>query len=121
MKIIALNIASFLFDDITITDALDDIRSTPTVIHLFNLDGIMVPLSVFLEAAYVAFSQNALEYENYVKVHFTPGGNKEPNYPKDGLTMSDWEEFYNDKLQNSKVTIHFFGDFINFIKQHSPF
>lgn len=119
-KVIALNIASFLFDDITITDALDDIHSTTTVIHLFNLDGVMVPLSVFLEAAYIAFSQNTLEYENYVKVHFSPGGSKEPNYLKDGLTMSDWDEFYNDKLQNSKVTIHFFGDFINFIKQHSP-
>jgi hypothetical protein len=47
-KFIATKIANFLFDDVVITDALDNYSSSVNRIHVFNLGGIYVPLSVFL-------------------------------------------------------------------------
>jgi hypothetical protein len=75
-------------------------------------------LSVFLEAAYEAFSTSVVdESEKYVHVSFheTKEGK---NYNTDNiLTESDWYNFRRDRMNNSSVNFHFFGDFVNFISQ----
>lgn len=112
-RVVALNIASFLFDDVVITDALDEYHSTTNRIHLFNLNGIMVPLSVFLEGVAVAIENNWTELADYIviKLHaprITP--NDDPI-----LDENDWIKFYNQRLSENKLNIHFFGDFNDFI------
>ena len=118
MRVIALNIADFLFDDVTITDALDTYSSNLNVIHIFNLNGILVPLSVFLEGVAHSIENNWEEILNYVSVSFHA---KRVSYNTDGnkeLTEQDWVNFYQAKLSNNTVSIHFFGDFVNFIMEN---
>jgi hypothetical protein len=50
---LATLIGYFLFDDI---DIKNFIPTQPSAIHLLNLDGVYIPLSVFLEAACEAFA-----------------------------------------------------------------
>ena len=54
-RYLATMIGSFVFDDVAITDQLDDQASSINRIHVFNLGNIYIPLSVFLQAAYEAF------------------------------------------------------------------
>jgi hypothetical protein len=50
---LATLIAYFLFDDI---DIKNFVPTQPAAIHLLNLNGVQIPLSVFLEAACEAFA-----------------------------------------------------------------
>lgn len=115
-RYLATKIAYFLFDDITITESL----TPPDVnaIHIFNLDNIYIPLSVFLEAAYEGLTNiNPDDYRRFVKVAFVP----EPYQYKDqtdGLDNLDWETERKRREENSYITYHFFGDFVNFIKEN---
>jgi hypothetical protein len=54
-RFIATYIGYFLFDDLQIDEMMPGL--TTQAIHLFNLDGIYIPLSVFLRAAYMAFTK----------------------------------------------------------------
>lgn len=118
MDAIALNIASFLFDDVVITDAVNNYHSSANVIHIFNLNGVMIPLSVFLEGVYHAFMNNAEDLADYIVVNFH-AQNIIPNSDSNkALEESDWNKFYQDRLSQNSVTIHFFGDFINFIQSN---
>lgn len=110
-RFIATYIGYFLFDDLQIDEMMPGLSTQ--AIHLFNLDGVYIPLSVFLRAAYDAFTkmQNATQYVN---VTF----NSEFDYKKqtDGLQESDWTALYRQRLAKSSVDVHFFGDFVNYIK-----
>lgn len=117
LRLIALNVASFLFDDVTIKESLDDYQSSLEKMHVFNLNGILVPLSVFLQAAADAFEINQDNLQDYVKTSFS-SGEVTLVANKDGLTQEDWENFYNEKLKKNRVSVKFFGDFVNFIKQY---
>lgn len=116
-RFIATKIGNFLFDDIVITDTLDDYSSSMNRIHVFNLGGIYVPLSVFLESAYQALNSISGQYQEYinVKYHATSIPYAEQ---KDGLTRSDWVELYNHVISKSTIAIHFFGDFMQFIQKN---
>lgn len=119
LKMIALNVASFLFDDVAITEGLNDHLTSLQKIHLFNLNGILVPLSIFLQAAADAFSTNQDSLKDYVKVTFSASSVSWPNSDGDTkLTEQDWIKFYNEKLKANRVAVKFFGDFVNFIKQY---
>ena len=118
-RLIALNVGSFLFDDIAIKESLDDYKSSNKRLHIFNLNGVLVPLSIFLQAAADAFEKNQEELENYVKVNFHSPRTPWPNSNgKKDLTEQDWDDFYNIKIRSNAVTVKFFGDFTNFIKTH---
>lgn len=115
-RFLATKIANFLFDDVVITEELNKNVSSIKRIHVFNLDNIYVPLSVFLEATLFAL-ENSLDYTNFVNVEISPA---ELSYSEqtDGLTEQDWNNLYNQSINNGKVAMHFFGNFINFISQY---
>ena len=111
---LATLIGYFLFDDI---DIKNFIPTQPSAIHLLNLDGVYIPLSVFLEAACEAFATSVEQAEKftYVTFHETKEGK---NYNTDNiLTENDWIRFREERMNNSSVNFHFFGDFVNFISQ----
>jgi hypothetical protein len=65
-KYIATYLGYFLFDDLQITESMDNIKTQ--AIHLFNLDGVYIPLSVFLRAALYPFNKAPSKISNYVNV-----------------------------------------------------
>lgn len=113
-KYLATQIANFLFDDVVITDALDDNMSSSNRIHVFNLGGIYVPLSVFLEGVYHSLSAMQGELSNYVSVQYE-ASNISYTSQEDKLEQSDWTQLYSSVISSSKVNIHFFGNFIDFV------
>jgi hypothetical protein len=64
---LATLIAYFLFDDIDM-----DLNTPAKAIHLFNLDGIYVPLSSFLFAAYNSLKDFGRFSNKYVHVSYRP-------------------------------------------------
>ena len=66
-KNISTLIAYFLFDDIDM-----DLNTPAKAIHLFNLDGIYVPLSSFLFAAYDSLKDFEKASKDYVSVSYRP-------------------------------------------------
>jgi hypothetical protein len=80
------------------------------------LDGVYIPLSVFLRAALYAFENLPERSNDYVNVTF----NSKFNYKNqtDGLQEEDWTQLYRDRINESSLDIHFFGDFVNFIKSN---
>lgn len=111
-------IGNFLFDDVVITEELDKKASNINRIHLFNLNGIFIPLSVFLEGAYNAFYGLTEEVlADYVKINFSLSAIN----PNEKAREKDWKTFAYEKKKNTKMEIHFFGDFVNFIIKHIKF
>ena len=109
---VATYIGYFLFDDLHIDENFNGLKTQ--AIHLFNLDGIYIPLSVFLRAAYYAFTKLPEKAKDYVNVSY----NSNLKYKKqtDGLQEEDWTELYQYRMTHSSLDIHFFGDFVSFIK-----
>jgi len=118
MQVISLQVAKFLFDDAVVTENFSPYQNTANRIHLFDLNGVFVPLSVFLEGVAYAFKNNKDELADFVVAKFHMK-QIEPNSDSNkDLTEEDWNWFYQQKLSNNYVSIHFFGDFINFIKKN---
>jgi hypothetical protein len=109
---VATYIGYFLFDDLHIDENFNGLKTQ--AIHLFNLDGIYIPLSVFLRAAYHAFTNLPEKVKDYVNVSY----NSKLEYKKqtDGLQEEDWTKLYQYRMTHSSLDIHFFGDFVSFIK-----
>lgn len=116
-RYLATMIGNFVFDDVVLTDQLNDQNSSLNRIHVFNLGNIYVPLSVFLEAVYFAMQQVSRDYTDYVNVQISPG-DLEYEKQQDGLDEADWSMLYSQVIRSGKVSFHFFGNFIQFIKQH---
>lgn len=114
-KVLGAYIGYFLFDDLQFSG----VPEGTNFIHVMNLDGVYIPLSTFLFAAYYAFEKTSkpTEAEKYVKVTIeqTFKGYKNDN---EYLEMNDWTQFYNQRLSEIQITTHFFGDFVNFIKDN---
>jgi hypothetical protein len=87
---IATYIGYYLFDDLQIDDNFGNISTQ--AVHLFNLDGVYIPLSVFLYAALEAFQKSADRSRDFVNVTY----NSKFNYKKqkDGLQEEDWVKLY---------------------------
>ena len=113
-RFVATYLGYFLFDDLQITNEIAGMKTQ--AVHLFNLDGIYIPLSVFLRAAHYAFTQLPTQVSDYVNVQF----NSRFNYKKqiDGLQEEDWTRLYQQRLTESSLDIHFFGNFVQFIKDN---
>jgi hypothetical protein len=106
-----------MFDDVVITEELDKYNSNINRIHLFNLNGVFIPLSVFLNAAYEAFeSTNKEDLKKYIKIKATLPS---VTYKSDGeLKIDDWYKYIDEKKNNFKMEIHFFKNFVDFIKEN---
>lgn len=112
---LATLIGYFLFDDI---DVQNFVPTEPAAVHLLNLDGIYIPLSVFLQAAHDAFRKSVLDSERFVHVSFHEA-KKDTRYNQDNvLTQQDWIDFRAARMDQTYLSFHFFGDFVNFIAEH---
>lgn len=116
-KYLATKIANFLFDDVVITDQLDNLTSSVNRIHVFNLGNIYVPLSVLLQGVYSSLTNIKSDYTQYVNVKYSAAkiSYKEQT---DGLDEGDWSSLYNEVITSSHVAFHFFGNFMNFVKAY---
>lgn len=110
---ISLLIGYFLFDDIDM-----DINTKAKAIHLFNLDGIYVPLSSFLFAAYDTLQNLEGLSQDMVHVSYEP---KSIDYQKsqegDWLTRQKWFDMAEKKQNQESISIHFFKDFPKYIAE----
>lgn len=117
---VAAQIGHFLFDDLTIEGSHSINR-----IHILNLSGIYMPLSIYLEAISYAIEELAknieTDMEELVKVDFVsrPGEEGAPSPWFDG--KDDWETYRQDVVHQSYVNIHFMKNFAQFITSHVHF
>lgn len=110
------NIAYFLFDDIVITASKDSNpiagNSNLNLVHIFNLNGIYVPLSILLKGI-----KNGMKGIKYSKVNISSYNFKEEDTKdEEEKTIADWKTYGQIARDKGKISIHFFKDFINFIK-----
>lgn len=118
-KVMAAYIGYFLFDDLQFSQIENGNITGTNFIHVLNLDGVYIPLSTFLYAVYNALNQvkKKREYQKYVNVDIKSSFVDFKNNDN-SLTLSDWEEYYNQRLEQISISVHFFGDFTNYIKDN---
>lgn len=108
---LATKIAYVLFDDISIT--MEEDTPQPNAIHLFNLNNIYIPFSIFLEAA-----QNAMEdldYRAYVNAKIHPHPYSYIPVTDRALVEEDWIKEREIRYKGTSVTYRFFQNFTSFI------
>jgi len=106
---VAAQIGHFLFDDLSITGSSNINR-----IHLLNLSGIYLPLSVYLEGLAQAVVEAQANIKGFVSVSFKPGpGADAAASPWEGI--EDWRAFRDMRLDGSTIHVKFMSDFANFI------
>ena len=111
---IAMQIGNFLFDDLEITGS-----SSINRIHLLNLSGFYVPLSVYFEGLIGAIEATYTEISGFVNVSFHPAGAAGAASPWSG--EEDFHAFRDIQLNNSYIDVHFMKNFATFITQHVQF
>lgn len=114
MDSIAVQIGNFLFDDLEITGAVNINR-----IHLLNLSGFYIPLSVYFEGLISAIDSARAEMNGYVHVSFHPSGADGAASPWSG--KEDFYKFRNKQLDESYVDVSFMRNFTAFITQRVNF
>ena len=110
---VATQIGHFLFDDLTITAAPTGVNR----VHLLNLSGFYVPLSVYMGALIQATSSAEKEMYRYVNTKFVGKGELPPAGGWPGGT-SDFEAFRERRVNESYLEVHFMKDIANFITSH---
>ena len=110
---IAEDIAYYLFDDFATLGS--DSQTGATALHLFDLDGIYVPLSVLLHKIARAIESVRKVPTSLINVSIiTPS---KILYEKNSSQPTDaWAQQREDAVNNTKISIHFFKDFFNMIK-----
>lgn len=108
---IARYVAYFLFDDIG-SIGTNIKGSSPTALHLFDLDGIYIPLSFFLDLLANAFASiQKTQPTNLVKVDIK-GADRTIMYPyPQEYTTEMWHNQGQDALNNIKISVKFLADF----------
>jgi len=110
LRNIATQIGHFLFDDLSITEVPNKIN----IIHIFNLSGVYMPLSVYLEAAKEGIMATKADMEGFVKIGFHGDGTE----AKTPWTRTVFEEFRLGRITKTTISIHFMKNFVDFIAQH---
>lgn len=109
---ISSQIGNFLFDDLSFSG----IPTGTNIVHVFNLSGIYVPLSIVLEGVYNGLMGiQGADLSAYVDVSVSASSDTPPAWKKD---ESSWTSFRNTKMANNKVTVHFLKDFASIISQY---
>lgn len=111
---IAVQIGNFLFDDLEVTGSTNINR-----IHLLNLSGFYLPLSVYLEGLINAIETTRTEVRNFVSVSFHPAGASGAASPWSG--EEDFEAFRELQLNESYIDVHFMRNFAQFITSQVQF
>ena len=109
---IAEDIAYFLFDDF---ETVGLPQSSSTSIHIFNLDGILVPLSFFLWLLAVSIEKGTRNPHDIVKAKIDAGTIKWTE-EQSVYTQEMWVEQRNDALNNITISVSFLQDFENIMK-----
>lgn len=110
---IAEDIAYFLFDDF---DTIGLPQSSGTSLHIFNLDGILVPMSFFLWLLAEAIEKGTRNPHDIVKAQINSGTIKWTE-EQSVYTKEMWVEQKNDALNNITISVSFLQDFKNIMKE----
>ena len=89
---LSLLIGYFLFDDIDMDIGLD-----VNAIHLFNLDGIYMPLSCFLFAAYDTLKDMSTLNKSMISVNYAPSSIEYKKAEPGNLCKELWEQMADKK------------------------
>lgn len=110
---VATQIGHFLFDDLTITAAPTGVNR----VHLLNLSGFYMPLSVYMDALIHAAASAEKEMYKYVNTKFVGKGElpSEGGWPNG---TGDFESFRERRVSESYLEVHFMKDIANFITSH---
>lgn len=106
---VATYIGHFLFDDLTITGSIGGINR----VHLLNLSGFYLPLSVYLDALLEAAKSSQQEVSQYASAHFY--GHGEPPQEHGWSGSGDFDTFRQTRLDESRVEIKFMTNIAEFI------
>lgn len=111
LKMIATQVGNFLFDDLSFSS----VPVNANVVHVFNLSGIYVPLSIILEGVKrgVGNIQNT-NLSSFVEVNFSASGDQPDEWKKD---EAPWTSFRNAKMANNTLSVNFLKDFASVITQ----
>ena len=114
---LANSIVGFLFEDFDFDKEIADALSAKglNIVHLLNLQGILVPLSLYLEGLVSAL--NSLSYSEIklfanVRVEL-PGSSLLPE--KEDYEDSDWMNLVTARKNGTTVAMHFFENFASYI------
>lgn len=110
---IAEDIAYFLFDDF---ETIGLPQSSGISIHIFNLDGILVPLSFFLWLLAASIEKGTRNPHDIVKAKIDAGTIKWTE-EQSVYTQEMWVEQRNDALNNITISVSFLQDFENIMKE----
>lgn len=105
--IILQDLAYYLFDDFD-TIGVGLTANSATTLHIFNLDGIYVPLSVLLYKLGRAVSSVQQSPSSFVSAKISA-----PNI----LENASWEEQRESAMNETKISMHFAKDFFDMIKK----
>lgn len=111
-KVLAQAIAFALFDD---WDTIGNVSSGGQSIHIMNLSGVLVPLSAMLYSLGEAINNVQKSYTSFVTVSITKA-KYDTSYPTRFLGMRQWEEVYNQGLDNTKISYEFMQNIASFLK-----
>lgn len=118
-RYLASKIAYFMFDDIGINEVENSLGANfiDGAIHIFNLNGIYIPLSVYLNALYKALKQlESNDYQDYAKISIEKDSEVFYSHAKDNvLTMQNWKDTKEDRYEQEFLTIHFMANFRNIV------
>lgn len=110
---IAEDIAYFLFDDF---ETVGLPQTSGTSLHIFNLDGILVPLSFFLWLLADAIEKGTRNPHDIVKAQINSGTIKWTE-EQSVYTKEMWIEQKNDALNNITISVSFLQDFKDIMKE----
>lgn len=114
---LAAHFAAFLFDDInfSVEQHFKTYSSDANVIHILNLSGILMPLSVILNGIYKSLKQlDSHELESWVKVDVKPHPiSLEPNK---AYSSTDWDNAFQTNQENAQVELHFMKNFVSYLQ-----
>ena len=123
-KAMAQDVAYFLFDDFkTIGNEVG--AGDTSAIHVMNLNGVLIPLSLFLIMFANAIEEEVGNPEDYVKVdisvpaiEFKTQEEQQEWQRREGKTSFDaWTYQRGKALAESKIEVHFLRSFKSFITQ----
>lgn len=109
---IAEDIAFLLFDDFDISDIP---KTTTQAIHIFDLDGILLPLSYFLWLLARSIGEGLENPNKILKSTINLGS---IIYPTGPYTKMMWEEQKEQALNTNAISIHFLTNFTDIIKKY---
>lgn len=112
---VAAQIGHFLFDDLSISGSSNINR-----VHLLNLSGVYLPLSVYLSALGHAVEEAQAQIKGFVSVSFKPGpGADAAASPWED--KEDWRAFRDLRLDHSIIHVKFMSNFAKFITSKVKF